>query len=103
MLAVTSVKRSPFLPELPTLAESYPGYSYAGWYGILGPTGIPRPVVTRLNTEMNKLLKDPVILDRMTKLSVDAQPMTTQEFEQMMRADYKRLAGVLKNSGVSSK
>ena len=103
MLAVTSLKRSPIVPDLPTLAESYPGYSYAGWYGVLGPAGIPRSVVNRLNSAINTLLKDPVILDRMTKLSVEPQPMTTHEFEQMMREDYKRLAGVLKNSGVSSK
>jgi tripartite-type tricarboxylate transporter receptor subunit TctC len=102
MLAVTSAKRSPLLSGLPTLAESFPGYSYQGWYGVLGPAGMPRRVVERLNTEINRLLKEPAILDRIGRLSIDALPITPQEFEKMMREDYARLAGVLKKSGVGA-
>ena len=70
MLAVTGAQRSKFIPELPTVAESVPGYTFDSWMGLLAPAATPRPVVAQINAAVNKLLKDPVILDRLDKQGV---------------------------------
>src|SRR6266513_5984636 len=63
MLGVTSAKRSKFLPELPTLGETVPGYEFDSWLCLLGPARIPVSIVERINAAVGTLLKDPVILE----------------------------------------
>jgi tripartite-type tricarboxylate transporter receptor subunit TctC len=66
MLAVSGAKRSKFAPELPTIAESgLAGYEFDSWMGLLGPAGMPQATVQQMNTAINELLRDPVILDRL--------------------------------------
>src|SRR5919108_3213336 len=70
MLGVSGAKRSKFLPELPTIAESLPGYAFDSWLGLLAPAGTPKAAVEQINGAMAKLLKDPVILERLDKQGV---------------------------------
>ena len=103
-LASTGKERSKFLPELPTVAESAPGgelrnYSFDSWIGILGPAGIPRQTVDAINAAVAKLLKDPVILERLDKQGVVPQAMSPQAFGELLRADYAKMARVVKISG----
>src|SRR5712671_2963607 len=100
MLGVTSAKRSKFLPELPTLAEAgVPGYEFDSWLGLLGPAGIPVPTLERINVAVGTLLKDPVILDRLAKQGIEPQALSPEAFNALLRADFAKMARVVKASG----
>ena len=100
LIGVTSAKRSKFLPEIPAIAESgLPGYAFDSWFGLLGPAGTPKPVVDQVNAAMARLLKDPVILDRLAKQGIEPQAMTSDEFNRLLRADFERMSKVVKASG----
>jgi tripartite-type tricarboxylate transporter receptor subunit TctC len=100
VLAATSPKRSPFVPNIPTVAESgIPGYQFDSWFGLLGPAGIPRPVVERMNTEMGKLLPNPVILERLAKQGIEPLALTPDGFDRLLRSDLERMAKLVKLSG----
>ncbi len=100
LIGATSAKRSRFLPELPAIAESgLPGYEFDSWFGLLGPAGIPKPVVEQVNAAVGKLLRDPVILDRLARQGIEPQAMTSEEFNRLLRADFDKMAKVVKASG----
>jgi len=100
LMAVTSMKRSKFLPDTPTINESgLPGYDFDTWYGFLAPAATPRPIVARINTEINKLLKDPVILDRLTKQNLEPLSMSPEQFDQLLRENFQKMAKVVAISG----
>ncbi len=100
MLGVTSAKRSKFLPELPTIAESgVPGYEFDSWLGLLGPAGIPVSTVERINAAVAGLLKDPVILDRLAKQGIEPKALSPEAFNALLRADFAKMARVVKASG----
>ena len=100
MLGSTGAKRSKFLPELPAIAEAgVPGYAFDSWIGILGPAGIPRQTVEAINAAVGRLLKDPVILGRLDKQGVVPQAMTPEAFGELLRADFEKMARVVKLSG----
>jgi tripartite-type tricarboxylate transporter receptor subunit TctC len=100
MLGSTAKRRSKFLPELPTIDESgVPGYAFDSWIGILGPAGIPRATVEAINAAVGKLLQDPVILGRLDKQGVVPQAMTPEAFGELLRADFDKMARVVKISG----
>jgi len=96
----TGTKRSKFLPDLATIDESgVPSYSFDSWIGILGPAGIPRATVDAINAAMGKLLKDPVILERLDKQGVVPQAMTPDAYAELLRGDFAKMAKVVKVSG----
>ncbi|MFN2644518.1 MAG: tripartite tricarboxylate transporter substrate-binding protein, partial [Burkholderiales bacterium] len=100
MLASTGKERSKFLPELATVAEGgLPGYSFDSWIGILAPAGVPRDTVRAINAAVGKLLQDPLILGRLDKQGVVPQAMTPEAFGELLRADYAKMARVVKISG----
>jgi tripartite-type tricarboxylate transporter receptor subunit TctC len=99
MLAVTSAKRSKFLPELPPIADGVPGYEFDSWLGLLGPAGIPRATVDQLNLAMASLLRDPAILDRLAKQGIEPQALSPEAFDALLRADFDKMARVVKASG----
>jgi tripartite-type tricarboxylate transporter receptor subunit TctC len=100
MLGVTGAKRSRFLAELPTLAESgAAGYEFDSWLGLLGPAGMPRAVVDQLNGAMATLLKDPLILERLARQGIEPRPLSPDAFNALLRADFAKMARVVKISG----
>jgi tripartite-type tricarboxylate transporter receptor subunit TctC len=100
MLGSTGKQRSKFLPELATVDESgLAGYSFDSWIGILGPARLPRETVRTINAAVAKLLQDPVILERLDKQGVVPQAMTPEAFGELLRADYAKMAKVVKISG----
>jgi tripartite-type tricarboxylate transporter receptor subunit TctC len=99
-LASTGAKRSKFLPDLPTVDESgIKGYAFDSWIGLLAPAGTPRAIVDEINAGVAKLLKDPVILERLDKQGVVPQAMTPEAFAELLRGDYAKMARVVKISG----
>ena len=100
LLGATSAKRSRFLPEIPAIAESgLPGYEFDSWFGLLGPAATPKPIVDQVNAAIGKLLRDPVILERLAKQGIEPQMMTSEEFNRLLRADFDKMARVVKLSG----
>jgi tripartite-type tricarboxylate transporter receptor subunit TctC len=100
-LAVTSAKRFPLLPDLPTIAESgYPGFDALAWNGVLVPAATPKPVVQRLNAEINAILKDPDVVQRMHAAGFDLVGGTPDDFGALIRAESDKWAPVIRKAGV---
>ncbi len=100
LIGVTSPKRSKYLPEVPTIAESgLPGYQFDSWFGLLGPSATPAAEINRVNAAMAKVLKDPVVLERLDKQGIEPLAMNNADFAKLLAVDYKRMAEVVKASG----
>ncbi len=102
-LAVTSTKRSPFAPDIPTMAESgVPGYAEAGsdlWFGIVAPAGLPKPVVEKLNGELIRMLRSPAMRERISGQYLDVWTSTPAEFQKVIESDYAKWGKIVKASG----
>lgn len=99
-LAVGGDKRSPLVPELPTVAESGLKFNTTGWYGIVAPRGTPQPVVTKLHAETVRALNLPAVKDQLTKLSVDSIGSTPEQFATLIREEFATWAKVIKAAGL---
>ena len=100
LIGVTSPKRSRYLPGMPTIAESgLPGYQFDSWFGLLGPAATPASEVSRINTAMAAVLKDPVVLARLDKQGIEPLAMGNADFARLLATDYKRMADVVRISG----
>lgn len=88
VLAVTSAKRAAVAPEIPTIAESaLPGFEFDVWYGMVVPGGTPRPIVTRMNGEIVRLLNTPTMKERFTAVGLEPSPSTPEEFRDLLRRE----------------
>jgi len=102
-LAVTSAKRSPLLPDLPTLAEAgISGFEAAAWQGIVVPTGTPNEIVQKLNAEVNKALTHPDIRSRLAAQGADILGGTPAEYAAYLRSEMPRWAKAVKDSGAKA-
>ena len=100
-LAVTSLKRSAVLPELPTLDESgLPGYELTGWAGMAVPAGVPRDTVLRLNAEINKALASPSVLKGIASRGGTGMGGTPEQFGEHVRRETERLGKLIKAVGI---
>ena len=99
-LGVTSLQRSPFLPDTPTIAESgYPGFEAVGWFGLMAPAAIPRDVLSKLNAETVRILNLPDVSARIHSLGAQVKPTSSADFEAFNRAQITKWAKVIKDSG----
>ena len=102
-LAVTSEKRSPYVPEVPTMAESgMAGYAEAGsdlWFGIVGPAGIPKPIVTKLNEKLIEALRAPDMRERIRIQAFDLWTSTPEEFTKVVAADRAKWGRIVSAAG----
>jgi tripartite-type tricarboxylate transporter receptor subunit TctC len=95
-LAVGNAKRMPALPEFPTLDESgVPGYEAFSWAGLIGPAGMPREVVARLNREMAQILGQKEIIDQLAKDGALATPDTPEQFSAYIKAELSKWASIV--------
>ncbi|WP_211871136.1 Bug family tripartite tricarboxylate transporter substrate binding protein [Neoroseomonas terrae] len=100
-IAVSSARRDPALPDIPTIAETgVAGYEAIGWYGVFGPTGIPAPVIERLNREITGLLSRPEFRAKLTAQGVEAMGGTAAEFTAMVAEDRQRWAEVIRRGNI---
>jgi tripartite-type tricarboxylate transporter receptor subunit TctC len=99
LLAVTSRRRSSFLPDVPAVAEDLPGYAFESWFGLLAPAGTPKPVIERINAEVAKLLKDKTILARLHAQGVEPRPLSPAAFAKLVADDHATMAKVVKTVG----
>jgi tripartite-type tricarboxylate transporter receptor subunit TctC len=99
-IAVTTAKRYAGLPEIPTIAESgVPGFEAVAAFGMLAPAGTPREVVMRLNTEVNRALKQPDMQERFAQQGAIPAPVTPEEYGAFVRSEIAKWAKVVKVSG----
>jgi tripartite-type tricarboxylate transporter receptor subunit TctC len=98
-LAVTTPKRIPALPDLPAVAEALPGFEVVGWYGVIGPAGLPAPIVTRLHDEFIKVLNRPDVHERIVADGSEPVGSDPEEFRKFMAIDLAKWAKLVKESG----
>ncbi|MBB3180837.1 tripartite tricarboxylate transporter substrate binding protein [Variovorax sp. Sphag1AA] len=100
VLGVTSAKRASGTPDIPAIAETVPGYDASFWFAIFAPAGTPKPIVDRLSTEINDILKQPALRDRYKSDGVELAGSTPEELAAQMRADLPRWTAIQKQAGV---
>ena len=99
-IAVGGDKRSPLLPEIPTVAESGLQFNTSGWYGILGPAGLPRALVTKLRGDTLRALATPETRERLTALAVETIGSTPEAFADLLKQEYAQWGRVVKAAGI---
>ena len=100
LLGITSDRRNAQLPNVPAIAEIYPGFKAMTWNGLLAPASLPPAITTRLAGEMQKLMKDAAFLDRLAKLGLDPVPTTPASFAADIRSEYAMWRDLIKSTGV---
>jgi len=98
-LGISSAKRSPTYPDIPTIAESVPGFEVVAWGGIIGPANMPADIVTRLNSEIRTALASAPVQARFKALGADIDPSSPAEFRELARRETAKWAQIVKFSG----
>jgi tripartite-type tricarboxylate transporter receptor subunit TctC len=99
-LGVTGKKRSPALPDVPTVAETVPGFEHTGWFGIMAPKGTPAAIVDKLNAEIRAIVDDPEVKAFWQKQGTDPLSMTPAEFNTFLLAEIDKWAKVVKDANI---
>lgn len=100
-IAVTGVKRTEALPQVPTVAEAgVPGYAATNWYGLLAPAGTPKAVIDRFNKELVAALKSPDVIQQLKDRGIDAAPGSPAEFTKFVRDEEKKWVPIIKRSNI---
>jgi len=100
-LAVTGARRSPELPDVPTVAEAgVPGYELSPWYGLLAPAGTPSAVVARLAAEATKIVREPAMREQLVAQGAEPAGGTPEEFARTLRSDAALWKKVVKDAGI---
>jgi tripartite-type tricarboxylate transporter receptor subunit TctC len=100
-LAVSSGKHASTLPNVPTVAESgLPGFDYNLWVAMFAPAGTPADVVDKINRDVNRVLREPEVRERMASLGAEPMPMSSAEFDKFMRNEMDEAAKVVKAAGI---
>ncbi|MEK7835418.1 MAG: tripartite tricarboxylate transporter substrate-binding protein, partial [Pseudomonadota bacterium] len=100
-LAVTTAKRNPQLPDVPTVNEAgVAGYEVTIWYAVFVPAGVPKPIVARLNSELVTLLNSPDMKERMAQFGVDAAPSTPEELAAFVKSETIKWTKTAQDAGV---
>ena len=103
-LATTEAKRSNIAPDLPTIAEAgLPGYAAGLWFGILGPGGLPKPVIDKLSEATNAALKDPAVLQGLQSQGLNATGGSPEDFARFIKSETERWARVIKSMDAAKK
>ena len=101
-LAVTSLQRSALAPDLPTIAETLPGYSSVTWFGVYGPAGMQPDLVNKINASFNKAIQSQEVAAALAKLGAEpAKPGTPAQFTSMVKADSARWAKIIKDNHIT--
>ncbi len=100
-LAVTSPKRNPALPDVPTVAElGYKDFSVVTYYGVLAPAKTPKAVVSRLNSDFNKLLARKDVQEALASQGLETDPVSTEQFAALIQSDIGKARETIKSAGI---
>ncbi len=99
-LGLGSTKPSKALPGVPTIAESgVPGYEMSPWIGVFAPAGTPKTIIAKLNSEINKALALPDVVQKLEHSALDPEPGTVDQFNATIKADYEKYGKLIKMTG----
>lgn len=102
-LAVSTAQRQADMPNVPALSETFPGFEYTGWNGVFAPTGTPADVVARVNRDLETVLRQPEVTQRLLQLgSLAEQKMSVAEFDAFMRSEHGRWRDIVKALGITA-
>jgi tripartite-type tricarboxylate transporter receptor subunit TctC len=101
-LAVTTASRAPFLPDVPSMAETVPGYDTEVWWGLLGPAGMPAELVAKLAGDFVAALNAESVKQRLTRLGASPIGSSPQQFDAKIRADYDKWGPIIKAAGMKA-
>jgi tripartite-type tricarboxylate transporter receptor subunit TctC len=101
VIGVATEKRTKLAPEMPTLAETLPGFHANSWYGLFAPAGTPKAVIDRIAAEGNKVLADPALVERLAGQGAEPAPSTPAQLATLLRDDLKLWQGIVKASGAT--
>jgi tripartite-type tricarboxylate transporter receptor subunit TctC len=101
LLAVTEGKRSPLLPNIPTVTETIPGFEMSVWYAAYGPAGLPKEIVASLNAEIGRILFLPEVRKRMEDIAVETARSSPEELAAMTRADADKWGKIIRQLGIT--
>ena len=97
---MTTAKRSPLVPDLPTLAETgLPGFDIYTWWGFLAPAGTPQEIVAKWNTEVTRILKTPEMQAYFAQQGAEPAPTSPEQFAALIRGEIPKYARIIKASG----
>jgi tripartite-type tricarboxylate transporter receptor subunit TctC len=99
-LAVSSTERSAIAPDVPTVADTIPGFEATSWHGVFAPAGTPKPIVDKMAAEMKRILDLPEVKDKLFEIGAVASPMTPEEFARFIDAERAKWQDVVKAAGV---
>jgi tripartite-type tricarboxylate transporter receptor subunit TctC len=100
-IATSGARRSPALPQLPTIAEAgVPGYEYTPWFGLFAPATLPAPIARQLEQAVANALADAGLTEKLAQQGLETQPMTRGQFTDLVRADVKKWNGIIRAAGV---
>ena len=99
-LAVLGAARSPLLPEVPTVAESLPGYELTNWFGLVVPAAVPGAVVGRIHADVTKVLQDAGVSEKLAAMGATAVGNTPEQFGAMMRADSEKWGRLIRETNI---
>jgi len=102
VIAAATPRPTRLAPEMPTIADTFPGFDCNTWYGLLAPAGTPAAAVTRFNTELNRALADPGVIQRLLDQGVEATPGTPAAFRQLIVAETERWRKVIQSAGITA-
>ena len=101
-LAVTTASRAPFLPDVPSIAETVPGYDTEVWWGLLGPAGMPPDLVAKLSHDFVAALNTEPVKERLAKLGAAPIGTSPEQFDARIRADYKKWGPIIEAAGMKA-
>jgi tripartite-type tricarboxylate transporter receptor subunit TctC len=102
-LGVTSLKRSPSAPDIPTIAESgLPGFDATSWFALMGPANMPKAVLDRINAETNKVMGSTEVKVRLFQIGLEVNPGTPDQLDKFIQAESKKWEKVVKDSGAKA-
>ena len=99
-IGVSTVKRSPLLPELPAIAETYPGFEVNSWYGMMAPAKTPASIVNLLQKEVAKILQMPEIIQAMQASGLATEGTTPEQYAEQIKRDLSRWQTAVKQAGI---
>jgi tripartite-type tricarboxylate transporter receptor subunit TctC len=96
------MKRLRSMPDMPAVAESFPGFWNDGWYGMVAPKGTPRPIVSKLHAEMNRALADAEFVRQIEALGMVPATSTPDELREWIRNELARWTKIVRDAGIQS-
>ncbi len=99
---MSTLKRSPQFPDVPSISDTVPGYDVTVWYGLCGPGNMPRALVAQINADLVKAVNSPETTKRLADSGIEASSNTPEQFSAFARSELAKWAKVIKDAGITA-